>query len=332
MIRVRTPSRLHFGLLSLPGLQVERWPNVSAEEVLPARRFGGVGLMVEEPGIVLTVSPAASWSAEGPLAERALAFARRFVQTLPPGTLPPHRLIVEHSAAEHSGLGTGTQLALAVARALAAAAELGEPDAIELARRVGRGLRSAVGIHGFAHGGFLVEGGKRPGQEIAPLIARLDFPEPWRVVLVFPPGGRAWHGLEEQQAFERLADPARALARTEALCRLVMLGMMPALVERDLEGFGEALYDFNVRAGEAFAPVQGGTYASPAVAAVVAYLRGLGARGVGQSSWGQAVFAIVAGSEHGRELADRVRTRFGLGPGQVLVTRAANHGAIWKDE
>src|SRR5262249_5354566 len=102
--------------------------------------------------------------------------------------------------------------------------------------------------------------------------------------------------------------------------------------EHDLAAFGEALYDFNVRVGEAFAPVQGGTYASPAIAELVADLRQQGVRGAGQSSWGRAVFAVVADAEQGQALAGHVRTRHGMEPGQVLVTRAANRGATWDDE
>ena len=51
-------------------------------------------------------------------------------------------------------------------------------------------------------------------------------------------------------------------------CRLVLLGMLPALVERDFDSFGEALYDFNRRVGEMFRPWQGDLYAHPRVSAV----------------------------------------------------------------
>ena len=54
MIRVQAPSRLHFGLLSLPAGPC--WPNRHGQQVVPARRFGGVGLMVQAPGLRLTVA------------------------------------------------------------------------------------------------------------------------------------------------------------------------------------------------------------------------------------------------------------------------------------
>jgi beta-RFAP synthase len=312
MLHVQTASRLHFGLLSLPH---------AGEEGRTARRFGGVGLMVGRPGLGLSAAPAQEWSAEGPLAGRALAFARRF------GDGPPLQLVVEQAAPEHAGLGTGTQLGLAVGRLLAAAWGL-DLSVAELARRVGRGMRSALGVYGFEQGGFLVEAGKREDETLSPLVARAAFPEAWRMVLALPRQAPGLHGPDEQEAFRRLAESGAAPLRTDALCRLVLLGMLPALAEGDLGAFGEALFDFNARVGEAFARVQGGAYAGPRVAELVAFLRGQGARGVGQSSWGPTVFAVVGDEERAADLAGRVRRQFGLGTDEAFVTRACNCGAV----
>jgi beta-RFAP synthase len=240
--------------------------------------------------------------------------------------------VVERAAPEHAGLGSGTQLGLAVGRALAACWGL-DCDPAALARRVGRGARSALGAHGFAHGGLLVESGKRSADRLAPLVARLPFPEAWRVVLVLPGEGGAagLHGGREAEAFARLADLPAAAGQTDALCRLVLLGLLPALAERDAAAFGEALYEFNVRAGEAFAPVQGGVYADPRAAEVVAFVRREGVPGVGQSSWGPTLFAVTADAERAAHLAVRLRDRFALAEPAVLVTPACNHGATLDD-
>lgn len=324
MIRVRAPSRLHFGLFSCA--PAAAWPNVDGAEVVPARRFGGAGLMVDLPGLSLTARPAPAWSADGPLADRALAFARRFADTLPPGVLAPQRLCVEQCPPEHVGLGTGTQLGMTVGRALAAAAGL-QLDGADLARRVGRGARSGLGVHGFMRGGFLVEGGKRTAADLAPVLAHIPFPVDWRIVLVLPPWGAGRHGTEEAEAFQQHSTRPEELTLTESLCRLVLLGLLPALAERDADAFGEALYDFNARAGQLFAPIQGGTYASPRGAELVAFLRGQGVRGVGQSSWGPAVFAVVTDADRAEHLVERVRDRFGLGRQDVLCTPASQCGA-----
>jgi beta-RFAP synthase len=285
--------------------------------------------MIEQPGVRVLATDSNTWSAEGPLAERALAFALAFAHSVRKEDaglrLTPQCLVVENSAPEHKGLGTGTQLGLAVAKAVAAVWGM-QGGAPELARRVGRGDRSALGIHGFEHGGFLVEAGKRSAEEVAPLVARVPFPDAWRIVLVLASRGTGLQGKAERDAFARLEQTSARVSQTDILCRLVLLGMLPALVERDWEGFGEALFDFNARVGERFAAVQGGVYADAQMAEVIAYMRKEGIQGAGQSSWGPTVFAVVDGEERAVHLAGRVQRHFHLAENEVLITRACNHG------
>jgi beta-RFAP synthase len=324
MIHITTGSRLHFGLFHLPGEALEFWPDRTGTAVFLARPFGGVGLMIEEPGIELTLTPAGEWSAEGPLGQRALDFARRYIESTPAATRPCH-LAVHRCAPEHVGLGTGTQLGMAVSRALAEISGLGDVESTELAQRVGRGLRSALGVHGFAQGGFLVEGGQREEGIISPLISRVEFPDEWRIVLVLPREAVGLHGRAENDVFTGLRTPS--VPWTESLCRLVLLGMLPALVERDIQAFGEAVYDFNARVGEAFSPVQGGIYADSRSAALVRFAREQGILGVGQSSWGPSVFAMVSDEERAKAFAHRLRREFCLSEHDVVLTRARNRGA-----
>lgn len=289
MTRVEAPSRLHFGLLSLPG-GVERWPGVNGEPGLLMRQFGGIGLMIDKPGLSVHVDSAKKWTSTGPLAARALDVAQKFVRSLGQGESLAFQVAVQTAPPEHIGLGVGTQLALAVAKCIAV--ELGHADwpATELAKRVGRGERSAIGIHGFDRGGLIVEGGKLPDEVVSPLIGHYEFPSDWAVIVLAPPGGAKWHGDIEREALRRLPSTAEA---TGQLCRIALTGMLPALVSKNFDLFGEALYEFNSRVGDIFASVQGGRYASRATADCITRLRSLGVRGVGQSSWGPSVFAVV---------------------------------------
>jgi beta-RFAP synthase len=239
------------------------------------------------------------------------------VSTLPAAERRAFRLVIEHAPAEHTGLGVGTQLGLAVAKAVAVESGHSDWPAAELAVRAGRGERSAVGVHGFDRGGLIVEGGKLPGEAISPLVARLPFPADWAVLLFTPAGAGAWHGGAERQAFAHLTGPGPA--ETETLCRLVLTGLLPAVTSADFDAFGEAVYELNARAGDAFAAAQGGRYAGPAVAALVARLRSLGVKGVGQSSWGPTVFAVV----RRRDAADVTRRM----PDAPAVVAGASGGA-----
>lgn len=318
MTRIEAPSRLHFGLLSLPIVGDELWPDGSSR-----RQFGGVGLMIDNPRIALTVARTDEWSSD---AERALAFARTFSASLPLEEQRPFRIDVERCPEEHTGLGSGTALALAVAKAIAIESGHADWPAVELARRVGRGERSAIGVHGFDLGGLIVEAGKLPGvgETISPLIDRYEFPPEWRIILIQPRVDARWHGPRERRAFAHL----KRNNPTEALCRLVLTGLLPALAAKDLDTFGEALHEYNARAGEAFAAEQGGVYAGPEVADVVALLRKDGIRGAGQSSWGSTVFAVVEDEEQAKGishlLADKAHTTKGASAGHSWQTSASN--------
>jgi beta-ribofuranosylaminobenzene 5'-phosphate synthase len=295
MTRVVAPSRLHFGLFRVPA-EGEHRPG--------ERAFGGVGLMIDTPGVVVTAKPADAWQFEGPLASRAQAFAMRFAESLPEAERRPFQVLVERCPAEHTGLGVGTQLGLSVAKALAVAAGRAGESAVELATRVGRGERSAVGVHGFDRGGLLVDAGKLPGEEVSPVVAHARLPAAWRVVLFTPPVPAAWHGRREREAFASASggDP-------EALRRIAETAILPAVEAGDVEAFGEAVHEFNRRAGEPFAAAQGGPYASPAVAELIADVRKAGVRGVGQSSWGPTVFAVVGDNDAALSLVSRFRGR-----------------------
>jgi beta-RFAP synthase len=214
-------------------------------------------------------------------------------------------------------------LGLAVARAIALAGDRADVPVTDLAKMLGRGRRSVLGIYGFTQGGFLVEGGKRDPNAISPLVARVPFPEEWAILLVIPRDLQGDHGQREAEAFQQLGKAQSDLARTDALCRLVLLGMLPAILERDLESFGAALYDFNRRVGELFQPWQGGVYNHPRVAKIIAALRDAGVKGVGHSSWGPTVFAVVA-AQQASEVSEWLMRRQGVVREEIVCTQAAN--------
>jgi beta-ribofuranosylaminobenzene 5'-phosphate synthase len=304
-VRVEAPARLHMGMLAVAGNG--------------ARRFGGLGVSVGRPAVVLEAEPADELSAEGPEAERALAFARRSREALglPGGA---HLRIVE-TIPSHVGLGSGTKLALAVAQALAALYGRAV-DAPALAQAAGRAARSAVGTWTFALGGLVVEGGVRGDADgPAPLLMRHAVPEEWRLVLVVPNAEPGLSGATEAQAFGRLVPSAEQSA---AIAQVVLSSLLPALVERDVDEFGAALTRVQQLVGDAFAPVQGGRFHPRAGALVDALLRD-GAAGAGQSSWGPAVYGVVGSEAAGRELARRMADV--VGDGRVEVVEFDNRGA-----
>ena len=295
MIRVTAPSRLHFGLLHVP----------ATGEPAGLRRFGGLGLMLRQPGVSVTVAHAEVWSAEGPSADRALSVARRVAAAI--GTHQALRIAMEHCPPEHVGLGVGTQLSLAVADAVCLLTDGRARSGDELARLAGRGERSRIGVEGYRSGGFLLDGGQSADAAGSSLIlSRQAWPGDWRVLLLRRLCLERWHGDRERLAFARPRDPDANLRTTERLCRLALLGVLPAFVERDLPTFGDALHEYNRLAGEVFADDQGGSYAGAAVTELIGWLRAKGIRGVGQSSWGPTVFAMVESEDAAQRLIEQV--------------------------
>jgi beta-RFAP synthase len=303
MIHVVAPSRLHFGLFHVP----------VAGEQSRDRVFGGVGLMVDTPGVAVAAKPADSWQFEGMLASRAQEFAMWYTMSLPEEERRAYQVLVERCPAEHTGLGVGTQLGLAVAKALAVAHGRDNAPATELAARVGRGERSAIGVHGFDRGGLITELGKRPGEDVSPLVEHVALPRQWRVVLFNLPSSSAWHGARERMAFANAGagDP-------EALRRIAQTAILPAARSADIQAFGAAVHEFNRKAGEPFVAAQGGPYASRAIEELIADVRAAGIRGVGQSSWGPTVFAVVPDADTAMSLVLRFNRRV-----PVTITRAS---------
>lgn len=313
-VTVSAPSRLHFGLWSLgDGPQA----------------FGGIGVMVDAYRVELAIEDAGRFTAEGPLAERAQEFAKTWAAARRSGGLPRCRVTITQAPPAHRGLGSGTQLALAVATGLEAwTSGNAAPPATELAALVGRGGRSSVGVHGFVGGGLIVDGGH--DQPASPGAGRLEqriaMPDGWRVLLLAPEAGTGLSGEHESAAFRRLASPPRPTA--DALRALAINGIAAAARRADFPAFADALGRYSRAAGEVFAPIQGGPFASSTIAAVIDRLQELGAAGAGQSSWGPTVFAVAASEADAQRLRD---APLASPEGSGLVARIArfdNRGAI----
>ncbi|HEX5499126.1 MAG TPA: DUF447 domain-containing protein, partial [Thermomicrobiales bacterium] len=104
-IVVKASSRLHFGMFSFgqPGV----------------RQFGGAGAMIDAPSAELEFSAAQTLQVSGPSQERVRAFAEqaaRRAEWIPPEI--PCRIEIKSVPPAHVGLGSGTQLGMAVATGL----------------------------------------------------------------------------------------------------------------------------------------------------------------------------------------------------------------------
>src|ERR1700730_16776271 len=169
-VTVTAAARLHLGFLDLNGGL--------------GRRFGSLGLAIDRPATRLSLQRAARPASEGQVAERALRHLADIARKL--GLTQSYYLTVHEAIPPHAGLGSGTQLALALATAVRHLEGLPRDDSRD-ALLLRRGARSGIGIGLFERGGLIVDGGRGSLTSAPPIVARMEFPPEWRVMIVLDP-------------------------------------------------------------------------------------------------------------------------------------------------
>ncbi len=285
-VTVTVPARLHLGFLDLNGGL--------------GRRFGGIGLSINGLRTSITISAASHMRVTD---KRVHGYLQTMQRALDSDSAC--HVTINEVVPAHAGLGSGTQIALAVAAGVRRFHGL-PLDVRGDAIRLGRGARSGVGIGLFDHGGLVVDGGRGPLTTAAPVVSRMPFPDQWRILVVLDPHRQGVHGADERDVFSKLAPFSDAEAAH--LCRLVLMKALPALAECDIAGFGSAIKEMQMLIGDYFAAIQGGSrFSSPDVAAALAVLEDEGAHGIGQSSWGPTGFAFAPSVEEADRLLESIR-------------------------
>ena len=315
--RVEAGARLHvgFGNLSL------------AHE----RLYGGVGVALDEPRVVLEAERASAVVCEDSVVAE---YAEAVCEVL---DVPGADVTVEETLPRHVGLGSGTQLALATLAAVAGAYDR-SPDVRARAPALERGGRSGVGVAAFEAGGFIVDAGHPterfttsppdPGEwEVPAVVARHDLPADWRFVLVLPDAEPGRSGATEDESMRSVvenADPAVA----DELASLLVRRLLPAAAEGRLAAFGDAVGAFGRLNGAWYADEQGGVYRPPAGRLIDALSETPALRGVGQSSWGPAVYGVTdaESATTARRAAETALAEAGV-DGDVRVVAPRNVGA-----
>jgi beta-ribofuranosylaminobenzene 5'-phosphate synthase len=309
-VRVNSSARLHMGFFDLHGGS--------------GRKFGGIGVSLAAPVLALTAMRAgklqvtAGAAVPATVLEKASKLAQQFVEKANiSGGL---HLNIAQAIPEHAGLGSGTQLALAIGAAISKLYDM-NLNVAQISALTCRGSRSGIGIEAFVSGGFLADIGK-VGDELPEIALREDFPADWRILLVTDSAFVGVHGAAELQAFKTL-QPAK-----NSLQSMVFDEMIPALQGANLLAFGACMQDLQAYNGDYFAPVQGGRYASKAVETALNWLQENGAACVGQSSWGPTGFAILANEEQAETLKSQAQQAFAAKPNiGFMITRGKNTGA-----
>ncbi|NOR71969.1 MAG: GHMP kinase [Methylomarinum sp.] len=290
-ISVIAPARLHMGFIDLSGSL--------------GRNFGSIGVALNEIATRLTVTFSDQFCVEGASAARAEKCTKILCEILK--VSDQVKIEIESAIPEHVGLGSGTQMALAIGSALNAFYDLGLSTR-EIAQIADRGKRSGIGIGVFEQGGLVVDGGRGENTLTPPVISHMDIPDDWRFILVFDQRGQGLHGDQEIKAFKELPPfPHQEAAR---LCYLLMMQGLPAVAEKNIELFGDVITQLQQSVGEHFASVQGGIFTSLEVAEVMQWLEQQGAVAIGQTSWGPTGFCAVNNAQKADALVIEMQQKF----------------------
>lgn len=327
---IETPSRLHMTLIDLNGTI--------------GRIDGGVGLTIKKPKLILEAKPQdegidISFSESKKLNEKIMEDYRgKIEETVKKVTDflnidSGFNFEVKTAYPAHSGLGSGTQLSLAVAKLIL---NLNDHDmeAWKIAKIVGRGGTSGIGVRAFDHGGFIIDGGHKVDEKHdflpssasnanpAPLIARYDFPKDWKVVLAIPNVPAGASGQKEVNIFQ--GNCPIKLDDVQKLSHLILMKMMPAVVEKDLDSFGSAVNEIQ---NIGFKKIEVG-YQDSIINELTQNLMDAGAAGVGMSSFGPTVYAFT--DTNTKNILKAAHSTMEESGGKVIVTEAKNSGATIK--
>lgn len=327
-VTVNAPGRLHLGFLD-PGASL-------------GRRFGSLGLVIDGISTTLEMRLARGQQASHqashdeseedhyaapPYASEELPRLRAHIEALKrlSGRREALDVRLRHVLPAHAGLGSGTQLALCAGHAFARLHRL-ELEPSQLALALARGARSGVGVAGFEQGGLILDGGPRSATELPPVLARLPFPDEWRVLLVLDDARSGLSGLAERKAMAALPPFPQELAAHA--CHLALMQILPAAAERDFAPFARGVSELQDGIGRYFAPSQGGIYTSAAVARVLDWVGTRHRAGIGQSSWGPTGFAILASHDEAAHAVAAARNAGVVGPSLRLeIVKGRNAGA-----
>ena len=302
-VRVETGCRIHLGIIDLDGGL--------------GRIYGSIGLAIQEPKLILEAKISEKTVIEAPAELKPIIM--HVVSSLKHNA---YINVINHLFL-HKGLGATTQTILSTAAALSKLYQL-NLDVDNIAKMFGRGKISKIGIEAFKTGGFIINAPIRKNvDEISKTVMVQTFPEEWIVVLAIPKKDVGYSEEYEKKVFKKFPSPPSYYA--DRICRLILVKLIPALLDKELEEFGSALEEIQKLVGEQFKPIQGRVIASRKSQEILEQFRKYGLTGLGQSSWGPAVYGFTDSRKEAVECIREIGEKF---PDTTfIITRARNSGA-----
>jgi len=286
--------------------------------------LGGAGIAVEGVGYKLIVSSSSKTTVIGCQAERVMGLVREAAERL--GVEASVSVRVEKCIPQHVGLGSTTQLTLAVYSALALYAGLNPAHVLE---KIEGSKYSGIGLGAFKHGGFIVDTGSFKGRKPLPVFS-LPMPSKWRIITVIP--RTSWRMSNEEREEEAVdmtirIHKERAGPRMDCRGYIALLDyLIPGIIYNNYEAFVRGAELLEEATASSFSPVQEGHYCCRESERAALAMKEIGCRGVGQSSWGPLVYCFAPDEREAKRLADALQELLPSG-WHVGVYKPRNRGA-----
>ncbi|OYT37302.1 MAG: hypothetical protein B6U89_07495 [Desulfurococcales archaeon ex4484_58] len=281
-VEVIAPARLHLGFYNFRGL---------------GTGYGGIGVAIEPPFIRVRVARSTTFNFINYSGIDVDDVVENVVDKL---DVKYVEIKVYSAIPRHVGLGSTTQLSLAIGYGINKVFDLGYTIR-ELAALFGRGFISGIGIGVFEQGGFIVDSGRRlsGGKVVKPkkpddlplVLARYSFPNNWYFIVLVP---ETDYRVLEAEERKLLRKPLSIDLETQnKLYQLLLFKIIPSIMRKDLDGFSKALTKIQFLTGKYFSKYQGGIFCCRETEAVIKALLRHGVKGVGQSSWGPVAYGVI---------------------------------------
>ncbi len=302
---VETPRRLHLGIIDPPGTL--------------GRRFGSLGVAIDD-GYLLKIEKNDRMKiiAENEDSRDVFQVLKILDEKL--GTGLDYLVEVRRSIERHVGFGSTTQIKLAVGFGVSKINKI-EIEVEKLAEMLGRGKNSGVSTYVFKYGGFVVDGGVKYG--FPPLIMREELPKDWGFLLIIPELKR---GLDEEEEKPIMKSVYGKPEFAEKIAHRVLLGLIPAIKEKNIEDFGRYLTEIQSLVGKHFEEYQGGEFRED-LKLITDFMRRK-TYGFGQSSWGPTIYGLIYKSsfESLKVEAEEYLREYGI-KGKVELGNPRNFGS-----
>lgn len=293
-VAVTTPSRLHFSLIDLNG------------EI--GRIDGGFGAAIQYPNFKIFVERAKKTEISGASDANTYEEILKILSVIKKkyNIKDEYKISLKSEIPRHTGLGSTTQLSLGIASAVLKLNEI-FLSPYKIATIVKRGGTSGIGIKAFESGGFIVDIGHSYGKnrekesflpssaspaKPAKILFRQDLPDDWIFVCAFKKAKKIY-GKSEVEIFKKYCPISRR--EVEKISHLLLMKILPAVIERDIEGFGEGLNEVQNLGFKRIEVEISGMKDFIDELSKISY-------GAGLSSFGPCVYALTKGKKHAEEV------------------------------